>query len=159
MSALCSGSTLMAGSCKVRATMLATSPAFLIPPLMSSCARVDDSPLGHKRYSITFTPHSTLNDPSGKVSRSRRPPPGRAWGCRTYVRGQLFYPRASPVRGGCLHRGRSPSRPSSWGESPPQTDPVLLESSAKTRHLPHDLHQSSPASACKEKHACPRRRG
>src|SRR5215472_3483842 len=110
-------------------------------------------------YSITFTPHSTLNDPSGRVSRSRRPPPGRAWGCRTYVRGRLFYPRASPVRGGCLHRGRSPSWPSSLGESPPQTDPVLLESSAKTRHLPHDLHQSSPASACKEKHACPRRRG
>src|SRR6516164_2466914 len=49
MSAPCSGSTLMAGSCKVRATMLATLPAFLIPPLMSSCARVDDSPLGHKR--------------------------------------------------------------------------------------------------------------
>ena len=43
MSALCSGSTPMAGSCKVRATMLATLPAFLIPPLMSSCARVDDT--------------------------------------------------------------------------------------------------------------------
>src|SRR6516162_125938 len=32
-------------------------------------------------------PHSTLNDPSGRVSGSRRPPPGRAWGRRTYVRG------------------------------------------------------------------------
>src|SRR6516165_1336433 len=170
MSALCSGSTLMAGSCKVRATMLATSPAFLIPPLMSSCARVDDSPLGHKRSALppkadirrlirsppqgTYCrsgsdPHSTLNGPSGRVSGSRRPPPGPAWGCRTYVQGRQFYPRASPVRGGCLHRGRSPSRPSSLGESPPQTDPVLLESSAKTRHLPHDLQQSSPASACK----------
>jgi hypothetical protein len=27
-----------------RATMLVTLPAFLIPPLMSSCARVDDKP-------------------------------------------------------------------------------------------------------------------
>src|SRR6516164_11318476 len=94
-------------------------------------------------YSITFTPHSTLNDPSGRVSGSRRPPPGRAWGCRTYVRGRLFYPPASPVRGGCLHRGRSPSRPSSLGERPPQSDLVPFESPAKTRRPPHDQQQSS----------------
>jgi hypothetical protein len=42
VSALCSDSTPMAGRCNVRATMLAILPAFLIPPLMSSCAGVDD---------------------------------------------------------------------------------------------------------------------
>src|SRR6516164_1903958 len=141
-------------SAPVSGHFITPNRCLLYPQKRTLIERVGMSALCQKQ---TFAA-STLSAPSGRVSGSRRLPPGRAWGRHTYVRARLLCQQASPVRGGCLHRGRLPSMLSSLAESPPLNDLVLLESLAKTRRLPHDLQRSFPASAYKRKRACPRRR-